>query len=52
MQLRNPYHLWQSYKIVEKTILIVDDEPDLREILELELTDAGYQTQAAAQAHE
>ena len=36
----------------EKTILIVDDEPDLREILQLELEDEGYQTELASQAHE
>ena len=37
---------------VEKTILIVDDEADLCEILQFDLEDAGYQTLIASQAHE
>jgi signal transduction histidine kinase len=32
---------------MEKTILLVDDEPDIREVLSLSLTDFGYQVHAA-----
>lgn len=41
-----------SQQDVQKIILIVDDEPDLREILQFELEDAGYNTLEAGQAHE
>ena len=36
----------------EKTILVVDDEADLCEILQFDLEDIGYQTLTASQAHE
>ena len=35
-----------------KTLLIVDDEPDLREILQFNLESAGYEVDAAASAEE
>ncbi|SMF62085.1 response regulator [Pseudobacteriovorax antillogorgiicola] len=36
----------------EKTILVVDDEADLCEILQFDLEDVGYKTLTASQAHE
>ena len=35
-----------------KKLLIVDDEPDLREILQFNLESAGYEVDAAASAEE
>ena len=36
----------------KKKILIVDDEPDLREILQYNLENAGYEAETAASAEE
>ncbi len=41
-----------GYNAEEKSILIVDDEADLREILQYDLEDVGYQTFTAPEAHE